>query len=80
MQSSYCAISWRNSVATTTAIASPGTSWRNAAGSRDTLCKARRELLEAGWIILKTRQAASTNSLYAVTFYAIDGCNGKLEV
>jgi hypothetical protein len=50
--------------------------WR----SRDTLEKARRELLEHGWIIVTRQGGRHQASLYAVTFYGIDGCNGKLDV
>ena len=50
--------------------------WR----SRDQLDKARKELLERGFIV-KTRQGGRNKcSLFAVTFFAIDECNGKLEV
>ena len=50
--------------------------WR----SRDTLEKARRELLECGWIVLSRQGGRHQASLYAVTFYAIDDCAGKLDI
>lgn len=48
--------------------------------SRDTLCRALRELLSRG-MIEKTRQGGLNRcSLYAITWRAIDECQGKLEV
>lgn len=48
--------------------------------SRDTLTRALAELLAAG-MIEKTRQGGlHLCSLYALTWYAIDECNGKLDV
>lgn len=45
--------------------------------SKDQLNKARRELLETGWIV-QTRQGGRNQcSLYAVTFQPIDECKGK---
>lgn len=50
--------------------------WR----SRDTLARALRELLEAG-LIERTRQGGLHRcSLFALTWLAIDGCDGKLDV
>jgi len=51
--------------------------WRSEA----TLMKAKRELIELG-LIVETRKGARPNkaSLYAVTFYALDDCGGKLEM
>ena len=51
--------------------------WRSEA----TLMKAKRELLEME-LIVETRKGARPNkaSLYAVTFYALDECGGKLEM
>src|SRR5262249_36005288 len=46
--------------------------------SRDTLGKALRELLERGWIILARQGGRHQASLYAVTFFSIDDCPGKL--
>lgn len=48
--------------------------------SKDTLNKARQELVEAGLILLTRQGGLHRCSLYAVTFYAIDGCDGKLDV
>lgn len=50
--------------------------WR----SRDTLEKARRELLEFGWIVLSRQGGRHQASLYALTFYAIDDCRSKLDI
>lgn len=51
--------------------------WRSEA----TLSKAKRELLELG-LIVETRKGARPNkaSLYAVTWCALDECEGKLEM
>lgn len=49
--------------------------WR----SRDTLERARDELERSGWI-LRTRQGGrNMPNLYALTFYEIDECDGKLD-
>lgn len=48
--------------------------------SKDTLNKALHELTDSGWI-MKTRQGGrNLTTLYAVTFFAIDECKGKLDV
>lgn len=53
-----------------------GRGWK----SRDTLARALSELLELG-LIEKTRQGGlHLCSLYALTWYAIDECDGKLDV
>jgi len=50
--------------------------WR----SRATLSKSLKELLDSEWLI-KTRQGGKHRaSLYAVSFYSIDNCGGKLDV
>ena len=50
--------------------------WR----SRDQLGKAQKELLDTGFIV-KTRQGGRNRcNLFAVTFFAIDECGGKLEI
>lgn len=49
--------------------------WR----SRDTLDRARKELVDNGFIT-QTRQGGRNQcNLYAVTWLAIDDCNGKLD-
>ena len=49
--------------------------WR----SKDTLYRARDELVEKGFVV-QTRQGGKHQcSLYAVTWQPIDECNGKLE-
>lgn len=48
--------------------------------SKDTLNKARQELLARGFIILTRQGGLHQCSLYAVTFFAIDHCEGKLDV
>lgn len=50
--------------------------WR----SRDTLNKARRTLLDGDWIVTTRQGGRHRPTLYAVTFYAIDECGGKLDV
>ena len=50
--------------------------WR----SRDTLNKARRELLAGEWIMVARQGGRHKPTLYALTFYAIDECGGKLDV
>lgn len=50
--------------------------WR----SKETLNNARRELLEKGFIIITRQGGLRECSLYAVTFFAIDECDGKLDV
>lgn len=48
--------------------------------SRDTLFKAAQELLSTGWIV-KTRQGGRNRcNLYALTFFDIDDCGGKVEI
>ncbi|OIQ81585.1 hypothetical protein GALL_366380 [mine drainage metagenome] len=49
--------------------------------STHTLQAAKSELLEAG-LIVETRKGARPNlaSLYALTWYALDDCNGKLDI
>lgn len=49
--------------------------------STHTLLAAKKELMDAG-LIVETRKGArpSKASLYAVTWYALDDCGGKLEV
>lgn len=49
--------------------------------SEDTLSKAKLELLEAR-LIVETRKGARPNkcSLFALTWYALDDCNGKLDM
>ena len=50
--------------------------WR----SRDTLEKARKELLAGNWIEITRQGGRHCPTLYALTFYAIDECGGKLDV
>ncbi|MCU7862420.1 MAG: hypothetical protein KZQ92_00400 [Candidatus Thiodiazotropha sp. (ex Lucinoma borealis)] len=48
--------------------------------SKATLYEARDELIYYGWIV-QTRQGGSHRpSLYALTFFAINECGGKLDV
>ena len=51
-------------------------------GSKETLNKAIKELLERGWIEQTRKVSFSTGernkpNLYALTFFAIDSCGGK---
>jgi hypothetical protein len=50
--------------------------WR----SKSTLQKALRELCDTGWLLLTRQGGRHTASLYAVTFYKIHECKGKLDV
>lgn len=50
--------------------------WR----SQDTLWKAKKELKDANFIVVSRQGGRHLASLYAVTFYAIDECQGKLEI
>jgi hypothetical protein len=49
--------------------------------SEATLDKCKRALVEAG-LIVETRKGARPNkcSLFALTWYALDECNGKLDI
>jgi len=49
--------------------------------SEETLGKAKRDLLESG-LIVGTRKGARPNkcSLFALTWYALDDCGGKLDI
>lgn len=48
--------------------------------SRDTLGKALAELKDKEWIIVARQGGRHIPSLYAITFYAINECGGKLDV
>lgn len=48
--------------------------------SRDTLHKALKELLTREWLILTRQGGRRMPSLYAVTFFSIDDCKGKLDI
>lgn len=47
--------------------------------SRETLNEARHELLRTGWLVQTRQGGRNLASLYALTFYAIDECKGKLD-
>jgi len=49
--------------------------WR----SPTTLSRAKKELLERGWILVTRYGGQNLCTLYAVTFQAIDDCKGKLD-
>lgn len=49
--------------------------WR----SRATIERARNELLKSGWIVLTRLGGRNKANLYALTFYAIDECKGKID-
>jgi hypothetical protein len=53
-----------------------GRGWK----SKDTLNKALKELLAGGWLEVTRQGGRNKANLYAVTFYAIDDCKGKLDV
>ena len=48
--------------------------------SSDQLHKAKRELIEKGVIIVTRQGGLNKANLYAVTWFPIDECNGKLDV
>ncbi len=48
--------------------------------SRDTLNKARKELLDVELIIVSRYKDRKRPHLYALTFFAIDECSGKLDI
>lgn len=48
--------------------------------SRDTLNKARQELLDQELLLISRRGDRKRPNLYALTFFAIDECGGKLDV
>ncbi len=48
--------------------------------SRDTLNKARKELLDVEIIVISRYGDRKRPHLYALTFFAIDECNGKLDI
>lgn len=48
--------------------------------SKDTLYRARDELMAAGWIVCARQGGRHIPSLYAVTWQAIDECGGKLDI
>jgi hypothetical protein len=50
--------------------------WR----SKGTLNRAIKELLEAGFIEVSRQGGKHKCSLYAVTFYKVDYCKGKLDI
>lgn len=53
-----------------------GRGWK----SRGSLSRARLELLRKGFIKVTRQGGRNVPTLYAVTFYAIDFCGGKLDV
>jgi hypothetical protein len=48
--------------------------------SADQLRKALNELINGGWIMLTRQGGRHTPSLYAITYWHIDPCGGKLDV
>lgn len=48
--------------------------------SRDTLDKARKELLDVELILITRYGDRKRPNLYALTFFAIDECGGKLDI
>jgi len=48
--------------------------------SKDTLERARKELLRAGFIEVSRQGGRRICNLYALTFHAVDPCGGKLDV
>lgn len=50
--------------------------WR----SKDTLTNALKELKAGEWIEIARRGGRNKAHLYALTFYAVDDCKGKLDI
>ncbi|WP_189524737.1 hypothetical protein [Methylophilus medardicus] len=48
--------------------------------SKGTLSRAIKELVETGFIEVSRQGGRHLCSLYAVTFYAVDECKGKLDI
>jgi hypothetical protein len=48
--------------------------------SKGTLNRAIKELVESGFVEVSRQGGRNKCSLYAVTFYAIDECKGKLDI
>lgn len=48
--------------------------------SKGTLNRAVKELLDAGFIEISRQGGRHLCSLYALTFYAVDECKGKLDI
>ncbi len=48
--------------------------------SKDTLLKAQQELEESGFIIRTRQGGRNLCNLFAVSFFAIDECEGKLDL
>ena len=53
-----------------------GRGWK----SKETLNKALKELKEGHWVEVTRQGGRHKASLYGLTFYAVDDCNGKLDV
>ncbi|MDZ7662519.1 hypothetical protein [Thiohalophilus sp.] len=47
--------------------------------SKDQLQKAKIELMQKGWIVEARKGGRNIPTLYALTFFAIDECGGKLD-
>lgn len=47
--------------------------------SRATLYKAQQELIKKRWVIITRKGALKIPNLYALTFWGIDECKGKLD-
>jgi len=48
--------------------------------SKDTLYKAIKELKSADWLEVSRQGGRHKPTLYALTFFAVDECNGKLDI
>lgn len=48
--------------------------------SRETLARAKNELIEGGWLMVSRQGGRHTATLFAVTFYAVDECDRKLDI
>jgi hypothetical protein len=48
--------------------------------SKETLYKARDELIAAQWIVVTRQGGRRIPSLYGLTMFAVDPCGGKLDI
>ena len=53
---------------------------RRGWASKDTLYRALGELQDTGFVIVTRKGGRNQCSLYALTFFAVDECKGKLDI
>jgi hypothetical protein len=61
-----------------------GVAWKVAKAkgvtSHGALCRGTRELLDTGFIVTSRQGGRNRCSLYALTWFAVDECGGKLDI